>query len=226
MSPDTLPFFAELAQNNNREWFMDNKSRYDAIREEFIDLTAQIIDELSVLDPTIGHPDPKKCLYRIYRDLRFTQDKRPYKTHISFFLSSYGIKRSGEAGYYMQIGQEDYGLTGNCTLGGGIFMPDKDKLAAIRQEIFYNTDEFLKIVNNKEYKKYFGDTFFTTRILSRAPKGYPNDWEHAHWLKFNDYCTMHAVPDKYMASDGLKDYVMKVFRATVPLNRFILQATS
>ncbi|MBQ6097567.1 MAG: DUF2461 domain-containing protein [Bacteroidales bacterium] len=123
MSPDTLPFFAELAQNNNREWFMDNKSRYDAIREEFIDLTAQIIDELSVLDPTIGHPDPKKCLYRIYRDLRFTQDKRPYKTHISFFLSSYGIKRSGEAGYYMQIGQEDYGLTGNCTLGGGIFRP-------------------------------------------------------------------------------------------------------
>lgn len=226
MSPDTLPFFAELAQNNNREWFMDNKSRYDAIREEFIDLTALIIDELSVLDPTIGHPDPKKCLYRIYRDLRFTQDKRPYKTHISFFLSSYGIKRSGEAGYYMQIGQEDYGLTGNCTLGGGIFMPDKDKLAAIRQEIFYNPDEFLKIVNNKEYKKYFGDTFFTTRILSRAPKGYPNDWEHAHWLKFNDYCTMHAVPDKYMAGDGLKGYVMKVFRATVPLNRFILQTTS
>lgn len=225
MSPDTLPFFAELAQNNNREWFMDNKSRYDAIREEFIDLTAQIIDEISVLDPTIGHPDPKKCLYRIYRDLRFTQDKRPYKTHISFFLSSYGIKRSGEAGYYLQIGQEDYGLTGNCSLGGGIFMPDKDKLAAIRQEIFYNPDEFLKIVNNKEYKKYFGDTFFTTRILSRAPKGYPNDWEHSRWLKFNDYCSMHAVPDKYMAGDGLKDYVMKVFRASVPLNKFILKAT-
>ena len=226
MSPDTLPFFAELAQNNNREWFMDNKSRYDAIREEFIDLTAHIIDEISVLDPTIGHPDPKKCLYRIYRDLRFTQDKRPYKTHISFFLSSYGIKRSGEAGYYLQIGQEDYGLTGNCTLGGGIFMPDKDKMAAIRQEIFYNPDEFLAIVNEKNYKRYFGDTFFTTRVLSRAPKGYPNDWEHARWLKFNDYCTMHAVPDSVLAGDGLKDYVMKVFRASVPLNKFILKATS
>ena len=226
MSPDTLPFFAELAQNNNREWFMDNKSRYDAIREEFINLTARIIDEISVLDPTIGHPDPKKCLYRIYRDLRFTQDKRPYKTHISFFLSSYGIKRSGEAGYYLQIGQEDYGLTGNCSLGGGIFMPDKDKLAAIRQEIFYNPDEFLAIVNEKNYKRYFGNTFFTTRVLSRAPKGYPNDWEHVYWLKFNDYCTMHAVPDSVLTSDGLKDYVMKVFRASVPLNKFILKATS
>lgn len=225
MSPDTILFFEELAVNNNREWFMANKSRYDAIREEFIDLTAHIIDELSPLDPSIGHPDAKKCLYRIYRDLRFTQDKRPYKTHISFFLSSYGIKRSGEAGYYLQIGLEDYGLTGNCTLGGGIFMPDKDKLAAIRQEIFYNTDQFLAIRNDKQYKKYFGDGYFTTKILSRAPKGYPNDWEHVDLLKYNDYCTMHEVPNDILLSDKFKDYVMKVFRASVPLNRFILQAT-
>lgn len=226
MSPDTITFFEELAANNNREWFMVNKSRYDAIREEFIDLTAYIIDELSPIDPSIGHPDAKKCLYRIYRDLRFTPDKRPYKTHISFFLSSHGIKRSGEAGYYLQIGMEDYGLHGNCTLGGGIFMPDKEKLAAIRQEIFYNTDEFLAIRNDKQYKKYFGDGYFTTKILSRAPKGYPNDWEHVDLLKYNDYCTMHEVPTDILLSDKFKDYVMKVFRASVPLNRFILQATS
>lgn len=225
MSPDVLTFFAELAINNNREWFMDNKSRYDAIHAEFVDLTAQIIDELSPLDPSIGHPDAKKCLYRIYRDLRFTQDKRPYKTHISFFLSSHGLKRSGEPGYYLQIGQEDYGLTGNCSLGGGIFMPEKEKLAAIRQEIFYNTDEFLAIRNDKQYKKYFGDGYFTTKILSRAPKGYPNDWEHVDLLKFNDYCTMHIVPNKVLLSDDFKDYVMKVFKASIPLNKFILQAT-
>lgn len=226
MSPDTITFFEELAANNNREWFMANKNRYDAIREEFIDLTAYIIDELSPIDPSIGHPDAKKCLYRIYRDLRFTPDKRPYKTHISFFLSSHGIKRTGEAGYYLQIGMEDYGLHGNCTLGGGIFMPDKEKLAAIRQEIFYNTDEFLAIRNDKQYKKYFGDGYFTTKILSRAPKGYPNDWEHVDLLKYNDYCTMHEVPTDILLSDKFKDYVMKVFRASVPLNRFILQATS
>ncbi len=226
MSPDVFTFFEELAMNNNREWFLDNRSRYDAIREEFIEFTAQIINELSPLDPSIGHPDPKRCLYRINRDLRFTPDKRPYKTHIAFFLSSNGVKRGGEAGYYLQIGQEDYGLHGNCSLGGGIFMPDKEKLAAIRQEIFYNTDEFLAIIHNKEYKKYFGDTFFTTKVLSRAPKGYPNDWEHVDLLKYNDYCTMHEVPNKVVTGDGFKDYVMKVFRASVPFNKFILQATS
>lgn len=232
MNPDTLPFFEELAQNNNREWFMDNKCRYDAIREEFIDFTAQIIDELAPLDPTIGRPDPHKCIYRIYRDLRFTTDKRPYKTHIAFFLSSYGIKRSGEAGYYLQIGLDDIGaenpngLHSGCTLGGGIFMPDKVKLAAIRQEIFYNTGEFLSIVNKPDYKRYFGGTFFTTKVLSRVPKGYPADWEHAAWLKYCDYCTMHDVPAKVLTGDGLKAYVMKVFRASVPFNRFILLATT
>lgn len=226
MTEDVFKFFEELAKNNNREWFMDNKSRYDAIREEFIDFTAQIIEELSQLDPSIGHPDPKRCLYRIYRDLRFSLDKRPYKTHISFFLSSGGIKRSGAPGYYLQIGQEDYGLHGNCCLGGGIFMPEKETLAAIRQEIFYNTEEFLAIMSDKKYKKYFGDTFFTSKILSRAPKGYPNDWEHADLLKYCDYCTMHEVPNDVVLGDGFKDYVMKVFKASVPLNLYIQKAMS
>lgn len=205
---------------------MDNKNRWDAIREEFIDFTALIIDRLSPLDPTIGRPDPKRCLYRINRDLRFTQDKRPYKTHIAFFLSSNGIKRSGEPGYYLQIGQEDFGLHGNCALGGGIFMPDKDKLAAIRQEIFYNTDQFLAIYNDETYRRYFGTEFLTMRKLTRTPKGYPNDWAHADLLKYTDYCTMHEVPNELITTDRLVDYVLDVFKASVPLNKFILQATS
>lgn len=224
MTPDILKFFEELEVNNNRDWFLANKGRYDAIHVDFIELTSRIIDALSPLDPTIGHPEPKRCLYRIYRDLRFTPDKRPYKTHISFFLSSGGPKRSGMPGYYLQIGQEDYGLQGNCTLGGGIFMPDRDTLAAIRQEIFYNTDEFLAIVNEPGYKRFFGDTFFTTKTLSRAPKGYPNDWPHVQWLKYNDYCTMHSVPNKLTLSDGFFDHLVEVFCATVPLNQFIQRA--
>lgn len=226
MKPDVFRFFEELAANNNREWFQANKSRYEAIHEEFVELTRMVIERLSALDPTIGHPEPKKCLYRIYRDLRFSPDKRPYKTHISFFLSSGGIKRSGMPGYYLQIGQEDYGLHGNCCLGGGIFMPEKETLAAIRQEIFYNTEEFLSIIGKKDYKRYFGDTFFTSKKLSRVPKGYAADWEHADLLKYNDYCTMHEVPNDIVLGDGFVDYVMKVFSASIPLNKFIQKAMS
>lgn len=224
MSPDTLPFFMELERNNNREWFQSNKVRWDSIREEFTELTAQVIDALSPLDPTIGHPDPKRCLYRIYRDLRFSPDKRPYKTHIAFFLSSGGIKRSGAPGYYLQIGQSDYGLEEGCSLGGGIFMPDAPTLAAIRQEIYYNYDEFRTIVDNPTYRKFYGETFFTVGKLSRAPKGYPNDWEGADWLKYKDYCTMYSLSKKDVTSPQLLDRIMEAFQASLPLNRFIQRA--
>lgn len=224
MSPDTLPFFIELERNNNREWFQANKARWDAIREDFTELTAQVIDELSALDPTIGHPDPKRCLYRIYRDLRFSPDKRPYKTHISFFLSSGGIKRSGAPGYYLQIGQSDYGLEEGCSLGGGIFMPDAVTLAAIRQEIYYNYEEFLNIINAPEYQRYFGNNFFSMGKLSRAPKGYPNDWEGVEWLKYKDYCTMYALKKADVTGPRFFDQIMEVFRASIPLNRFIQRA--
>ena len=224
MSPDTLTFFTELEQNNNREWFLANKSRWDAIRAEFIELTAHIIDALSPLDPTIGHPDPKRCLYRIYRDLRFSPDKRHYKTHIAFFLSSGGVKRSGAPGYYLQVGQSDFGLEEGCSLGGGIFMPDAPTLAAIRQEIYYNYDEFRTIVDNPTYRKFFGDTFFTVGKLSRAPKGYPNDWEGVDWLKYKDYCTMYALSKKDVTSARFQERIIEVFRASIPLNRFIQRA--
>ena len=224
MSPDALTFFKELERNNNREWFQSNKARWDAIREEFIELTAQVIEALSPLDPTIGHPDPKRCIYRIYRDLRFSPDKRPYKTHISFFLSSGGVKRSGAPGYYLQIGQSDYGLEEGCSLGGGIFMPDAPTLAAIRQEIYYNYDEFRAIVDNTQYKRYFGQQFFTMGKLSRAPKGYPNDWEGVDWLKYKDYCTMYALSKDDVTHPQLFNRIMEVFRASIPLNRFIQRA--
>ena len=224
MHPDTLPFFIELERNNNREWFQANKARWDAIREEFTALTAQVIDALSPLDPTIGHPDPKRCVYRIYRDLRFSPDKRPYKTHAAFFLSSGGIKRTGAPGYYLQVGQSDYGLDDGCSLGGGIFMPDAATLAAIRQEIYYNYDEFRSIVDNPTYKRFFGDTFFTVGRLSRAPKGYPNDWEGVEWLKYKDYCTSYTLSRKEVESPHLLEHVMEVFKASLPLNRFIQRA--
>ena len=224
MSPDTLPFFVELERNNNRDWFLANKARWDAIRTEFTALTAQVIDALSPLDPTIGHPDPRRCVYRIYRDLRFSPDKRPYKTHIAFFLSSGGVKRSGAPGYYLQVGQSDYGLEEGCSLGGGIFMPDTATLAAIRQEIYYNYDEFRAIIDNPEYQRYFGDTFFTLGKLSRAPKGYPNDWEGVEWLKYKDYCTSYSLGRRDVESFHLLERVMEVFKACLPLNRFIQRA--
>ena len=128
-------------------------------------------------------------------------------------------------GYYFQIGAEGaYGLIGTCNLGGGIFMPTPEALNAIRQEIFYCTDEFLAIMNEKNYKRYFGNEFFTLKKLQRVPKGYPADWEHADLLKYKDYTTSYTMPDKFIGSDKLFNEVLKVWQASVPLNRFVQRA--
>ena len=225
LHPDTLPFLRELMKNNNRPWFNDHKAHWLEIKEAFDLFTQGLIDEMSPSDDTLVGLTPKNSVYRIYRDTRFSPDKTPYKTHISCFLSSWGPKNSGVPGYYFQIGADEaYGLTGTCNLGGGIFMPTPEGLAAIRQEIFYCPDEFLSIMNEPSYKKYFGNTFFTTKVLQRVPKGYPADWEHAELLKYKDYCTAYTMPEKMLNSPKLFEEVLKVWRASIPLNRFIQRA--
>jgi uncharacterized protein (TIGR02453 family) len=224
LNPDTLPFFDELLVNNNREWFNANKDRWLAIKADFETFTEALIAEMVKLDPSLANTTAKSATYRIYRDTRFSSDKRPYKTHIACFLPTGGIKRMGVPGYYLQLGQEDYGLHGNCSLGGGIFMPSPEALFAIRQEIFYNIDEFKAIMSEKKYHKFFGDTFFTVKKLSKTPKGFPSDWPDADLLRYKDYTTMYEMPDKYIMTDELLDRVVEVFRASVPLNRFIQRA--
>ena len=105
-------------------------------------------------------------------------------------------------------------------------MPSPQTLYAIRQEIFYCIDEFKAIMAEPKYKKYFGNEFFTTKKLTRAPKDFPADWPDADLLKYKDYCTSYAMPSKYIASDELLDRVLEVFRASVPLNKFIQRAMS
>lgn len=223
--PDTLPFLRELAVNNNRTWFNDNKPSWIAIKEQFEAFTQALIEEMEKVDDTLVGLTAKNSVYRIYRDTRFSADKTPYKTHVACFLSSWGPKNSGVPGYYFQLGcDEAYGLKGTCNLGGGIFMPTPEALNAIRQEIFYCTDEFLAIMNEKNYKKYYGSEFFTMKKLQRVPKGYPADWEHADLLKYKDYCTSHTLPDRLISSPKLFDEVLKVWKASVPLNRFVQRA--
>lgn len=224
LNPDTLPFFDELMMNNNREWFNAHKERWLAIKADFETFTQALIDEMVKLDKSLGNLQVKNCVYRIYRDTRFSQDKRPYKTHIACFLPSGGRKNMGVPGYYLQLGQEDYGLHGNCSLGGGIFMPLPKDLYAIRQEIFYCTDEFKSIMAEPSYKKFFGNDFFTTKKLSRVPKGFPTDWPDADLLKYKDYTTSYTMPDKYITSNEMLERVVEVFRASVPLNLFIQRA--
>lgn len=223
--PDTLQFFDELYVNNNREWFADNKHRWEAIQEQFLAFTQELLDAMQPLDPTLRNCEAKKCVYRIYRDLRFSKDKRPYKTHIACFLASGGDRTKCVPGYYFQLGRQDeYDLHGNCTMGGGVWGPSPKALDAIRQEILYNPEEFGEIVTAEEYRRFFGTDFYTTKHLSRTPKGYPSDWEHSEWFKTKDYVSMWEVPQQLVFGDDLIERVIGAMKATVPLNRFLQRA--
>lgn len=220
MLQDSIQFLDELAQNNNRTWFEANRPRYDAILKDFMAFAQACIDEMAKRDAAIGQAEAKRCIYRIYRDLRFSQDKRPYKDHIAFFIPTGGIKRTGVPGYYLQI------MRGDCCLGGGIFAPEPRAVEAIRQEIFYNAEAFGEICGNKAFRHYYGTEFWDHQPLKAMPKGYPKDWQHADWLKHRNWVSMHRFDDALVlgATDKLMQYVVKAFDATVALNKFFQAA--
>ena len=215
MHPDTLPFFIELERNNNREWFQANKARWDAIREEFTALTAQVIDALSPLDPTIGHPDPKRCVYRIYRDLRFSPDKTPYKTHFAVYIASGGVKQHGRPGYYLHI------QNGESSFGGGIYLPAPELLDAIRKEIYYNIDSFKGIIGSKEYVKNFPSILWNIEKLKKAPQGFDPNFPDIDLLKHKHYVSVSDFGNETATADGFLQYIVKLVKATYPLNKFI-----
>jgi uncharacterized protein (TIGR02453 family) len=209
---NVLTFLRKLKENNNKEWFTANKPEFTAAKETFETLVAEVIGEISSIDRELSGLDPKKCIFRIYRDIRFSPDKTPYKTNFGAFFNQ-GGKKSMKAGYYLHI------EPGNSFLGGGIWMPHGNILKAIRQEIFYNVEEFKKITGKKEFNDYY--TEFAGDKLQRPPVGFPKDFPDIDLLKFKNYAVGHVVDDKVIKSDGLVLEIVKAYKILQPFNAFL-----
>jgi uncharacterized protein (TIGR02453 family) len=163
--PALLQFLKELSENNNRPWFLHNKPNYDILREEFTELVADIIQRIAKFDDRIEHVDPKKSLFRIYRDVRFSANKDPYKTQFSAMI---GEKKDHKAvpGYYFQINHE--GVLG---MGGGVYMPEPPTLNKIRHDVLTNPERITAVLKNKRFIATYGGIAEEDRMM-RAPKGY------------------------------------------------------
>src|SRR5690606_6166311 len=147
ISPDTLSFLKDLNQNNNRDWFTQNKERYVAAQENMVEFVDDLIQEISGFDEAILKLDARKTLFRIYRDTRFSLDKTPYKTN---FGAGLGFKRgNGSAGYYLHI------EPGKSFLAGGLYQPERDALREVRKEISMNKTEFIEILEKAEFRNNF-----------------------------------------------------------------------
>lgn len=211
-------FLKAIKKNNNRDWFEKNKPKYLEAKTHFEDFLEAFHKELIEFDESLAGLNPRKLGFRIYRDVRFSKDKRPYKINMGAGFSEHG-KMDQEPGYYVHI------EPGNCFIAGGFYMPDSEKLAKIRQEIDYNTKDFLKIFSDRKFKKYFSglDDFDS---LKTAPKGYPKDHPYIDLLKHKSYIVTHALSDKEVLDKNFVKRAAEVARQIKVLNDFLKQSVA
>jgi uncharacterized protein (TIGR02453 family) len=206
-------FLKDLKSNNNKEWFDKHKEKYLEIKKDFEDFVHELIIGISSFDKEVGSLDPKKAIFRIYRDVRFSKDKIPYKVHMGAHISPGGSK-SPKAGYYFHI------QPGNKSLiAGGIWMPEPEALSAIRQAIDYDSKGFLKIINSKSFKNIFGQ--IEGEKLSRPPKGFDADHPQIELLKHKSFNVMHSFSDAEVNAPGFKKELLKIYKEMKPLNDFL-----
>jgi uncharacterized protein (TIGR02453 family) len=213
----TLDFLKELVDNNNREWFQANKERYDKARENVIELTAGVISKLHKVDPGVSADlDPKKCVMRIYRDIRFSKNKIPYKNNFGISLPASGLKLGGVE-YYLHI------QPGKSFIAGGYWMPEAEHLKAIRQEIDYNADELKAIIDDAGFIKLFGE-FRKQDQLKTVPRDYAADNANIDLLKLKSFIVSHPLKDKELMSAKAADEIVEMCRRLYPLTAFLKNA--
>jgi hypothetical protein len=208
-----LNFLLALRTNNNKAWMEAHQADYRQARNTFIDLTHFIIQGMGKHDPSIANLEPKSCIFRINRDIRFSKDKSPYKTNMGAYLTP-GGKNGGCAGYYLHIEPPDQSF-----LAGGIHQPSADALKKIRQEIDYNADGLMMVINAPRFKELFGA--LQGEKLKRMPQGYDVDHPQAELLKMKSFVAMHHASDSMVVQKDFLPHTLEILQEITPLNKFL-----
>lgn len=213
----TLHFLKDLVEHNNREWFQVNKERYDKAREDVIALATDLIAKIHSLDPGVSADlDPKKSVMRIYRDIRFSKNKIPYKNNFGVSIPSHGVKPGGVE-YYLQI------QPGKSFIAGGYWMPETEHLKAIRQEIDYNAADLTKVIDDPEFIKLFGE-FRDQDKLKTVPRDYSAENVNIELLKLKSFIVSHPLTDRELQSPKAADEIARICSKLYPLNVFLKSA--
>ena len=218
---DLNGYLQELAENNNRPWFIMNKPRYDILREEFLALVTQVIGELGKFDPAVKFCNPKKALFRINRDVRFAHDKRPYKTTFSAAVAPNDMRRPSMAGgptYYFQLNGD-----GQLQFGAGEYMPPPHRLRALRRHMVEDAAGFRKVLNNKALKARYG-TIQNEGSLVRPPKGFDPEHEHIEFIKLKSYFVWTDIDLDLNDPDALLPLLAAGFKDAWPLVQWMRAA--
>lgn len=212
----TLNFLRNLKNNNQREWLEANRKAYEEAKADFNTFVDFLIKELSKIDANYATLQAKDCVFRINRDVRFSADKSPYKSNFGAAFSI-GGKKSKHASFYVHIDPTQ------SFAGGGIWQPESNELAKIRQEIDYNAAEFKAILEARKFKDIFGG-LSNENTLKKPPKGYDENNPMVEWLKLKSFVAAKNLKESEILSNEFEKEVAKIFRAMAPLIAFLNKA--
>lgn len=214
---DFNQFFIELAANNHKDWFDENRKRYEnSIKKPFENFVSELVAAMKKEDPSID-VDPKKCIFRINRDIRFSKDKTPYKLNRSAAISKGGRKDTAHPGLYIQIGPE------SVDIAGGVYQPDKEQLAQIRQNIMDKPKDFHKAIEDKGFVKAFGELKGDEN--KRLPSKEMMEAAQSEPLLFRKQFFYYASFDaKNVENPDLVNFIMDKHRAAKPVRDFLTKA--
>lgn len=209
---NVLGFMAQLKENNHKEWMDENRSRYLASKAEFELFVQGLLSEWQRSEPDFANLVPKQCVFRINRDIRFSKDKSPYKTHFGAAFNRDG-KKSPWASYYMHI------EPGGCFLAGGAWAPPAPILKSIRQEIDYDLAGFRAIVEAAPFREAFGE--LQGERLKTVPAGYSADNEAIAFLRFKSFTVSHSFSDKELTAPSAIKKITRYFETMKPFVDFL-----
>jgi uncharacterized protein (TIGR02453 family) len=207
--PEAFTFLRNLARHNDRDWFNPRKPIFEAeLKEPMLAVVRKITD--AMLDFAPSHVRPaEKSLFRIYRDTRFSHDKRPYKTHIAAWWTHTGLDKTSGAGYYFHIDPKE------VIIAAGAYMPEKEQLAAIRHWLLDNHQAFRKILQRPAVRKTFNE--FEGNALTRPPKGFPPDHPAIDLIRYKQWGMSTSLPPKTALEKDFAQTVIRHFRLLAPM---------
>ncbi len=216
MLENVAEFLTALTYHNDRDWFMAHKSEYMEAKAEFDSFVERLILAVASFDPTVGLPEAKDCCYRIYRDVRFSWDKSPYKTWMGAYICR-GGRKSGYAGYYFHFQPVSGGsLLDGSMLAAGLYRPSSAMLGKIRRGIYSHGRAFHTAVMRAD-----GFSLDPDRRLQRVPPGFPKDFRYSEYLKCRDYCLQKYFSAGSVSFDGITSAFASTCGFVKMLNSFL-----
>ena len=215
---DYVKFMKDLAAHNEREWFQENKKHYEkSVKDPFTAFVQELIDNMTKLDKTFKL-EPKQAIFRIYRDVRFSKDKTPYKTNMSAIIGSGGRKGMQSPGMYVQLGPED------VRVYGGLYQLDTKQLFGVRTYLAKNLREFNKLLNAKKFK----DAFETIRgeQHKKVPKDFAEAIAEQPLLLNKSFYYFTKLKPSLIVKPELVKTIMDHYKIIQPMNEFLAKARS